>query len=126
MFDFLYMQPKPIARFELPDVFGKQGLIIDTCGGMSDSLHNYETAVQHPEYNDGKWIIVESYDTEEDAHNGHEKWVKIMTSDFLPAELKDVSTATIALLCDEFGGNAFRRNPRTIDITPEEQKQLSE
>lgn len=123
MFDFLYMQPEPLARFELPDVFGRQGLIIDTAGGMSDSLHPYETAVGHPEYNNGEWVIVEAYDTEEDARNGHEKWVKTMTGDSLPNELKDVSTATLARMLDEFDGT-FRRNPRTIDVTPDEQKQL--
>jgi hypothetical protein len=126
MFDFLFMQPKPIARFELPDLFGRQGLIIDTCGGMTDSLHLYETAVAHPEYNDGDWVIVESYDTENDSRNGHEKWVKIMTADSLPAELMDVSTAVIANMCEVVGGNSFHRNPRTIDITPIEQRQLPE
>jgi hypothetical protein len=126
MFDFLFMQPKPIARFELPDLFGRQGLIIDTCGGMTDSLHSYETGVAHPEYNDGDWVIVESYDTENDARDGHEKWVKIMTADSLPAELMDISTSTIANMCETVGGNSFRRNPRTIDITPIEQRQLPE
>ena len=81
MFNFMMMQPEPIARFELPDVFGRQGLIVDTCGGINDSEHEYETAVAHPSYNNGEWIIVEGYDTEEDALNGHNKWVKIMTAE---------------------------------------------
>jgi hypothetical protein len=126
MFDFIFMQPKPIARFELPDVFGRQGLIVDTCGGMTDSEHEYETGIAHPSYNDGKWVIVEDYDTEEDAKKGHDKWVKIMTADSLPSVLNDVSTAVIAKLGDEFIGNSFRCNPYTIDITPEEQNELPE
>lgn len=125
MFDFMFMRPKPIARFELPDVFGRQGLIVDTVGGISDSEHSYETAVAHPEYNDGKWIIVEGYDTEKDARAGHEKWVKTMTADNLPNELRDVSTATVAELAEALGSE-FRRAPRTIDITPPDQLALPE
>lgn len=126
MFDFLMMQPEPIDRFELPDVFGNQGLVVDTCGGMTDSDHPYETAVAHPSYNRGNWVIVESYDTEEDARNGHNKWVKTMTADSLPAILKDVSTATIAKMCEEVGGDSFRTAPMTIDCTPLEPKELPE
>lgn len=126
MFDFMFMTPEPVARFELPDLFGRQGLIIDTAGGMDDSLHPYETAVSHPEYNNGDWVIVASYDTEDEAYKGHEKWIKIMTADSLPVELIDISTASIARLRDDVCGNAFRKNPRTIDITPIEQKQLPE
>lgn len=126
IFDFMMMKPEPIARFELPDIFGRRGMVVDTCGGINDSKHEYETAVAHPSYNDGKWIVVEGYDTEEEARDGHEKWVKIMTAESLPSILNDVSTATTAKICEEFNGKSFRCNPYTIDITPEEQKELPE
>ena len=124
MFDFLMMNPVPVARFELPDVFGRAGLIVDTCGGINDSDHTYETAIAHPDYNDGKWIIVEGYHTKEDAQIGHEKWVKAMTADSLPAQIRDVSTATVARMKDSVNGDAYRVNPKTIDVTPDEPRQL--
>ena len=74
------------------------GLLVDTCK-VTDSRHDYETAVSHLAYNDGKWVIVEVYDTEEQARAGHDKWVKVMTAISLPDRLFDVSTATIK----EFG-----------------------
>ena len=126
MFNFLMMNPVPVARFELPDVFGRAGLIVDTCGGINDSDHTYETAIAHPDYNDGKWIIVEEYHTKEDAQIGHEKWVKAMTADSLPAQIRDVSTTTIIRMIDSIseGDDSHRVHPRTIDITPDEPRQL--
>ena len=78
------------------------GLLVDTCS-VTDSEHDYETAVSHPAYNDDKWVIVEVYNTEEEARMGHDKWVSVMTATKLPDRLFDVSTATIARLCDLFG-----------------------
>jgi hypothetical protein len=117
MFNFMCMQPQKVARFEQGD------LIVDTCGGINDSSWSYETAVCHPEYNDGDWIIVEGYDTEADALAGHANWVKIMTANKMPVKLLDVSSATIAKLADEL--STWREYPRTIDIK-ENQKLLGE
>ena len=74
------------------------GLLVDTCM-VTDSDSPYETAVCHPEYNNDSLVIVELYETEEDAQAGHDRWVAIMTADKLPASLTDVSTAD----CIAFG-----------------------
>lgn len=79
-------------------------LNIDTCA-VSDSDKPYETGIQHPLYNEGKWVIVELYDTKEEAEVGHDKWVKIMTKNELPEVLKDVGTCVIAKLRDTYNGN---------------------
>jgi len=79
-------------------------LFVDTCQ-VSDSKQPYETAVAHPEYNKGDIVIVEMYDTPEQAYKGHEKWVKKMTKEKLPKHLKDVSTSGIASMGDMFGVN---------------------
>jgi len=60
----------------------------------------FETAVAHPEYNDGSLIIVQEYMTEEQALAGHKRWVKIMTSNELPEQIEDVSSAIAAVGCD--------------------------
>jgi len=97
LFDFLGMfdnyDERKVDRFE------KGKLIIDTCS-VTDSDQPFETGIQHPKFNDGKWIIVEMYDSKEEAQIGHNKWVKKMTAKRLPKELRDVSTATTAKLCD--------------------------
>ena len=64
MFDFLLMadnyEERKVDRFE------KDTLIIDTCF-VSDGSLPYETAIQHEEYNEGKWVIVENYPDKESA-----------------------------------------------------------
>lgn len=70
-------------------------LIVDTCA-VSDSDQPYETGILHPSYNDGKWVIVELYNSVEEATAGHLRWVKIMTAKELPKVLEDVSTCFFA------------------------------
>ena len=77
-----------VARFE------QDGLFVDTCA-ISDSEQPYETAVGHPLYNSGELIIVEMYDTREDAAAGHVRWVETMTATELPTYLRDVSSCGI-------------------------------
>jgi hypothetical protein len=100
MFDFFSMMGTYDQR--KVDNFTQGDLVIDTCC-VTDSRQPYETAVQHPGYNDGDWVIVETYSTKEAAQEGHNRWVKVMTSTSLPAVLKDVSTAEIAELARAFG-----------------------
>ena len=69
-------------------------MFIDTAR-VSDGVKPFETAVEHLNYNDGKMVIVENYDTIEQAKQGHEKWVKTMTSFPLPAELLECGNAKI-------------------------------
>ena len=80
LFDFVFMAPyeeRKVARFE------KGKLVIDACL-VSDSNDPYETAVMHPRYGDGKWIIVQVYGTKEDAQK--EEW---RTKKISPAKKKE-------------------------------------
>ena len=72
------------------------GAVIDTVM-VTDSYEPYETGIAHPNFNDGKWIIVEMYNSKEQARAGHKKWVNMFRYS-LPKELKDVSTSTIKKL----------------------------
>lgn len=83
---------RKVARYE------KDGVFVDTCA-VTDSKQPYETAISHPNYNNDKLVIVEMYDTIEEAKKGHEEWVKRMTAKELPKSLKDVSTSDVV----EFG-----------------------
>lgn len=63
LFDFMMAAPyeqRKVARFE------KDGFMVDTAA-VNDSEHPFETAVEHPNYNDGKMVIVEEYDSKEEA-----------------------------------------------------------
>lgn len=92
MFEFLEMmdnhKDRTVATFE------KDELFVDTCA-VTDSDQPYETAIAHPAYNNGKLIIVQMYDTKEEAQKGHDVWVATMTTKKLPRTLRDVSTASI-------------------------------
>jgi len=94
-FDFLSMmgnyEQRKVAHYE------KDDLIIDTCA-VTDSDEPYETGIEYPKYNNGEWVIVEMYNSKEEAEKGHQKWIEKMTGKNPPKELKDVSTAGIAKL----------------------------
>ena len=81
-------------------------LIISTAY-VTDGSHPYETAVAHPDYNEGSFVIVESYDSKEDAEQGHVRWIDTMTNEPLPDKLVDcansgISQLALAVGCDEF------------------------
>lgn len=63
---------------------------------VSDGSQPFETAVQHPDYNDGSMVIVEAYATKALAQEGHKKWVEIMTAKKLPGSLTDCANSMIA------------------------------
>jgi len=71
--------------------YDKDGVFVDT-SLVTDAHKPYETGIEHPLYNDGVMIIVEYYDTKEDAAEGHERWVKLLTSKELPSQIVDVSS----------------------------------
>lgn len=103
MFDFLSMaddyEERKIERFE------GLGMVIDTCR-VTDSDDPFETAVQHPNYHDNDWVIVETYSDKDSAVEGHKKWVDIMTTN-PPSALVDVSNSTVYnMLKDMQGGNS--------------------
>lgn len=69
----------PVARHETDDLFVSTIFARDT--------KRYETAIAHAEFKDNALIIVEQYDTEEDAQTGHHKWLDVMKNN--PTELPD-------------------------------------
>lgn len=108
MFDFTGMmfnyEQRKVANDKLSN-----GAEIDTCA-VNDSDQPFETAVHHPNYNGNNWIIVEMYDTKDEAAAGHHHWVDIMKADKLPKVLTDVSSCTILKLGDALtGGNMQRK-----------------
>ncbi len=109
LFDFLEMannyEQRKVARYE------KGNVMVDTAM-VSDAEQPYETAVAHPQYNEGNMVIVELYDTKEEAEKGHKKWVKIITNKKLPNELKDVSSSKISKVSDKIGGKDWRIKKR--------------
>lgn len=100
LFGFMDMQgtydSRKVARYE-------DGDIIISTAKVTDGSRLYETAVAHPEYNDGKFVIVESYDTREEAKTRHDSWVTRMTSPELPASLVDCENSEIQQLASGLG-----------------------
>jgi hypothetical protein len=82
-------ETRKVGRFD-------QGEIVVSTARVTDGNQPYETAVVHPEYHGDKFIIVEAYDTIEQARVGHAKWVKTMTTEPLPDQLVDCCNAEIA------------------------------
>ena len=95
MLDFMNMADNYEER--LVENYTKGGLQVDTCA-ITDSDQPFETGILHPKYNNGNWVIVQMYDTKEEARTGHALWVKLMTAKKLPNKLEDVSTCEIAKL----------------------------
>ncbi len=89
--------------------YDKNGIIVDTVM-IADSEQPFETGISHKRYNDGKWVIVEMYDSKEDAQIGHDKWVKIMTAGKLPKTLISKGTSRVQLfLKSAFGEQIFEK-----------------
>lgn len=105
MFNFLMMSDDYQDR--VVDNYTDGIFTIDTAR-VTDSEKDYETAVVHPKYNYGKCLIVETYDTKEQAQVGHTKWVELMTAETLPDKLVDVSSAGTAQLLDIFDKGDWR------------------
>jgi hypothetical protein len=106
MFNFLYDMDNYDDR--KVDRYNSDDFQISTAS-VSDGRQPYETAIMHIEYNDDKWIIVESYSSMDEAQIGHNKWVKIMTTEPLPEKLVDCQNAYIASLLDEKNCTFFRK-----------------
>lgn len=84
------------------DTYKKDSLFIDTCR-VTDSEKPFETAAAHPDYNDGDMVIVELYDTPEEAQQGHDKWLDKMLNN-PPRQLVDVSSAWATNMLRSLGG----------------------
>jgi len=112
MFDFIndmgnYDQ-RAVDRFE------EGQIIVDTCE-VSDGEKPFETAVMHPEYNNGKWIAVQAYDTVEEAQRGHNNWVRTMTNKVLPKSLKECGNCGVAALLEAVGGKIEFNRGEKVD-----------
>ena len=100
MFDFFSMafdrESRKVATTEIG------GAVIDTCA-VTDSARPFETGIQHPEYNGGKWVIVELYDTKGEAELGHKKWVELFSGNKLPPRLVDRNECSLQDLAKAMG-----------------------
>src|SRR5574337_620734 len=107
MFGFLSMmgtyEDRKVCRDEFPWGF------VSTCS-VNDGEHPYETAVKHGEYCDGRgMVIVEAYDTREDAEAGHARWVSTMTAEVLPESLVDCQNSEVSRLLSAYAVTFPRR-----------------
>lgn len=94
------------------------GLHVSTAAVM-DGRKPFETAVAHPRYNGGKWIIVEAYATKEQSARGHDRWVKIMTEPNLPPELIDCNNSGLARFINSL-------EPMVFPLAPDQTKTFTE
>ncbi len=98
MFGFFNMlgsyEDRKVDRYE------SENCLISTAA-VTDGDSPYETAISHPSYNSGSWVIVAKYDSKEKAQTGHDEWVKTMTADPLPVMLVDVQNDCISKLLPE-------------------------
>lgn len=97
---------------KVADSYEKDGVFVDTCS-VNDSSQPYETAVSHPNYNNDKLIIVQLYDTKEQAQKGHKKWIKKMTAKKLPKAIKDISTSDVIDFARGLGVDLNEIYPKT-------------
>jgi hypothetical protein len=102
------LESRKVSRYKNGDV------LISTVRNTDNDEFPYETAIAHPHYNEGKWIIVEEYRDIDEAKTRHEYWVTLMTSDQLPPSLTDISTSRIQQLIVALGGEAKER----FEVTP--------
>lgn len=106
MFSFLM----DIGNYEQRCVgrYPEEGNFLVDTAYVSDGDHPYETAVQHPEYNRGKVVIVECYASKSLALEGHFRWVETMTAKELPDKLVDCLNSGLSKLAIS-GANVFPR-----------------
>lgn len=60
---------------------------------VTDGAKPFETAIVHPEYDNGEMIIIQSYLTLEDAKKGHSEWLKKAKNDKMPDPLIDCNNS---------------------------------
>ncbi len=114
MFDRMFLmagnyESRVVGRWDNED-----GSQMVSTAAVTDGNRPYETAFQHPEYNDGKMVIVQAYSTKKDALVGHQKWLKTMTDGPLPDALVDCNNSGVSQLCSAFGcDGTFPRQVRS-------------
>lgn len=115
MFSFLSMSNINNYSKRKIDRYGDDILIVDTCA-VDDGEQPYETAVAHPFYNNGLYIIVEAYSSAKEAQEGHDRWLQKMQADPLPERLIDCCNSMIQFFRASRGGNVVF-NKKEIDIS---------
>lgn len=105
MFDFLNM--KNDYKERKVDNFKNDKICIDTC--YASDTGAYETGIESKYYNNGNWVIVQEYESKEEAIKGHQEWIEKMTIDELPAVLMEVSTCKIAKLSGNNGTLHYKK-----------------
>jgi hypothetical protein len=105
-------EQRVVDRYEDGDI------IVDTAS-VNDGDKEYETAVAHPDYNDGWFMIVEAYDTIGGAQDGHNRWVAKMTTEPLPAVIVECQNAEIAKLID-IADLTFERKRKDVNLEERE------
>lgn len=58
----------------------RENFTLDTCK-VYDRSWLYETAVCHRDFNNNNWIILDGYDTEDEAIKMHNTWLKLLEKD---------------------------------------------
>lgn len=109
MFDFL----ADIGTYESRRVgrYDDEKLMVSTAG-VSDGNYPYETAVRHPDYNNNQMVIVQAYDTKQEAEAGHAEWVERMTKEPLPEFLQDCQNSEVSQFL-EASDLRFERTSKT-------------
>jgi hypothetical protein len=92
-------EDRAVANYRIEGVAGS--VEFDTCSVTDYPSKPYETGLMHPDYNGGKWVIVEAYKTKEEAKAGHDKWVALYESGNLPKEITDCRFSDFAESFDE-------------------------
>ncbi len=72
-----------------------KGSRVSTCL-VTDGSKQYETAIRDSLYRGGSLIIVDSYDTHEEAEKGHASWLEKLTNNELPDTLVDCDNSGLA------------------------------
>lgn len=78
----------PIQSYEKRVVINTVGknFVVDTAFTPDTGL--FETGISYDKLNNGRWIIVDEYETKEKAKITHEKWVEYMQKN--PTTLTDI------------------------------------
>lgn len=104
MFDNMFLEFLGIPSGLAPIEERRVGLdefddwVVSTVAITDIANYSYETAVCHPDFNDGNYIAVDHYKTVEEAKEGHQKWVDHCKSG--PETLEDPMRANI---CKDIG-----------------------
>ena len=95
---------------ESPEEFAKRQVrkntivdcIISTVN-VTEGKRPFETAISHPNYNGGDWMVIEAYDKRKTALSGHKKWVNLIRKEGLPKSFPHCTNSEFDLDDNAFG-----------------------